>query len=335
VFVTEPLRDKRVLVTGATGFIGSHLVRRLVAHGADVHALTSSVSSVYPTRLLDLRSAITLHEGNLIDRSAMDALVERSRPSHVFHLGAYTHVGKSWRRVDECIQANVQGTVNLMQALDGTGYERFVYTGTSEIYGDIDVPFREDAVVNPISPYSVGKYAGERYCRMFHQGYGWPIVMVRPFNAYGPWQTPDRVIPEIIGRAVRGEELKMTQGKQTREFNFVEDLVDGFLLLGTTPGIDGELFNLGCGEEVSMRDLATTILDLMGNPIEPSFGALADRPTEIWRMFCDSSKARERLGWKPQHSLADGLQKTIDWYRAQHAADHTQFFSPPRGGEAP
>lgn len=323
--MTEPLSDRRVLVTGATGFIGSHLVRRLVEQGADVHALTSAVSSVYPSRLLDLQPRITLHEGNLTDRSAMDAVVERACPSHVFHLGAYTHVGKSWRRVDECIQANVQGTVNLLQALDGTGYERFVYTGTSEIYGDIDVPFREDAVVNPISPYSVSKYAGERYCRMFHQGYGWPIVMVRPFNAYGPWQTPDRVIPEIIGRAVRGEELKMTQGKQTREFNYVEDLVDGFLLLGTVKGIEGELFNLGCGEEVSMRDLATTILDLMGNPIEAKLGALADRPTEIWRMFCDSTKARELLGWTPKHTLAEGLAETIEWYRGELAPGGSSF----------
>lgn len=329
------LTGKPVLVTGATGFIGSHLVRRLVDDGADVHALTSSVSSVYPTRLLDLKAQITLHEGNLTDRSAMDAIAESVRPSHVFHLGAYTHVGKSWRRVDECVQANVQGTVNLLQALDGTGYERFVYTGTSEIYGDVEVPFREDTLVNPISPYSVSKYAGERYCRMFHSGYGWPVVMVRPFNAYGPWQTPDRIIPEIIGRAIRGEELRMTQGLQTREFNFVEDLVAGFVLLATAPGVEGELFNLGCGEDVSMRTLAKTILDLMGNPIEPHFGALPDRPTEIWHMYCDNSKVRDRVGWAPQHSLEDGLRKTIAWYQAQHTEHNAQFFSPPRGHEAP
>lgn len=320
------LNEGRVLVTGATGFIGSHLVRRLVERGAEVHALTSTVSSVYPPRLADLRHGITLHEGNLVDRSAMDALAKRVRPTHVFHLGAYTHVGKSWFRVDECVQTNIQGTVNLLQALEPEGYERFVYTGTSEIYGDIDVPFTETDSVNPISPYSVAKYAGERYCRMFFQGYGWPIVMVRPFNAYGPWQTPDRVIPEIIGRAVTGEELKMTQGKQTREFNFVGDLVEGFELLGTVEGIEGELFNLGCGEEVSMRDLATTILDLMGNPIEPHFGALPDRPTEIWRMFCDSTKARERLGWAPRHSLAEGLERTIEWYRGQLSVEGSPFF---------
>ncbi len=324
-----------MLVTGASGFIGSHVVRRLVDDGAEVHALTSAVSAVYPVRLVDVHDRITLHEGNLIDRSAMDAVVERARPEYVLHLGAYTHVGKSWQRVDECIQANVQGTVNLLQALARTDYRRFVYTGTSEIYGDIDVPFREDARVNPVSPYSVSKYAGERYCRMFHQGHGWPIVMVRPFNAYGPSQSPDRVIPEIIVRALRGEELKMTQGHQTREFNFVEDLAEGFVLAATAPGVDGELFNLGCGEEHSMRETAQTILDLMGNPIEPQFGALPERPTEIHRMYCDSSKARAAFGWAPRHSFEQGLQRTIEWYRQQLDDPGSPFFATARGNESP
>ena len=319
------LDGRRVLVTGASGFIGSHLTRRLVTDGADVHALTSAVSSVYPTRLLEVRDDLTLHEGSLSDRSAMDALVRRVRPEIVFHLGAYTHVGKSWERVDECIQTNVQGTVNLLQALAGTDYERFVYTGTSEIYGDIDVPFQEDATVNPISPYSVSKYAGERYCRMFHQGHGWPLVMLRPFNAYGPAQSPDRIIPEIIVRAARGQELRMTTGRQTREFNFVEDLVEGFVLAGTVAGVEGLVLNLGGGEEVAIRDLATMILDLMGNPVEAQLGALPDRPTEIWRMFCDSTRAREVLGWKPVHTLAGGLERTIAWYRAELERDTSSF----------
>ena len=319
------VEGRRVLVTGASGFIGSHLTKRLVRDGAAVHALTSAVSSVYPTRLLEVRDDIALHEGSLSDRSAMDALVRRVRPELVFHLGAYTHVGKSWERVDECIQTNVQGTVNLLQALAGTDYERFVYTGTSEIYGDIEVPFREDATVNPISPYSVAKYAGERYCRMFHQGHGWPLVMLRPFNAYGPAQSPDRIIPEIIVRAARGQELKMTTGRQTREFNYVDDLAEGFVLAGTVPGIEGMVINLGGGEEIAIRDLATLILDLMGNPIEAQLGAMPDRPTEIWRMFCDSTRAREVLGWKPAHTLADGLDKTIAWYRAELGRDTSSF----------
>jgi nucleoside-diphosphate-sugar epimerase len=279
-----------------------------------VHTLTPSVSAVYPSRLLDLRGKITLHEGNLMDRRAMDLIAAQVRPNLVFHLGAYTHVGKSWQRVDECVQANIQGTVNLLQALDGTGFDRFVYTGTSEIYGGIDVPFREDASVRPESPYSVSKYAAELYCRIFAEGLQWPIVMVRPFNAYGPAQTPDRVIPETIVRALRKVELLLTTGRQTREFNFVEDLVEGFLLLGTVEGIEGELFNLGGGEEITIRDVVVRTLDLMGNPIDPGFGRLPDRPNEIWRMYSDSSKGKERLGWQPRHTLTDGLLKTIDWY---------------------
>ena len=318
----------RVLVTGATGFIGSHLVRRLVADGCEVHALTSAVSSVYAIRLVDLRDRITLHEGNLTDRCAMDALVDAVRPSHVFHLGAYTHVGKSWNRVDECVQVNVQGTVNLLQALDGSGYVRFVNVGTSEIYGDVEVPFQEDQPVRPASPYAASKYAAERFCRVFVDGRGWPIVMLRPFNAFGPAQTADRIIPEVIVRALRGEELLMTQGRQTREFNFVEDLVDGMVRAAATPGVEGRLYNLGCGEDVSIRAVTAMVLDLMGNPVEARFGALPDRPIEIWQMRCEAARARDELGWKPQHSLADGLEKTIAWYRQEIADPSSPFVVP-------
>lgn len=318
------LAGARVLVTGASGFIGSHLTRQLIDEGAEVHALTSTVSSVYPQRLLPLRGRITLHEGNLADRSAMDALAEAARPQYVFHLGAYTHVGKSWQRVDECVQANVQGTLNLLQALAPHGYERFVYTGTSEIYGDVDVPFTESGPVNPVSPYSVSKYAGERYCRMFVQGRGWPIVMVRPFNAYGPAQSPDRVIPEIIVRALRGQRLAMTQGNQTREFNYVTDIAAGFVAAALR-GEPGQVYNIGCGEEVSMRDLATTLLRLMGDPIRPEFGALPDRPTEIWRMYADAARAREQLGWQPAVSLEDGLRRTIAWYTEELSHADSSF----------
>jgi dTDP-glucose 4,6-dehydratase len=318
------LQGAPVLVTGAAGFIGSELVRRLLVEGAEVHAMTSAVSSVYPIRLVDVRDDIRLHEANLTDRSAMDAVVRASRPAVVFHLGAYTHVGKSWQRVDECIQTNVQGTVNLLQALAGD-YERFVYTGTSEIYGDVDVPFREEGPVNPVSPYSVSKYAGERYCRMFHQSYGWPIVLTRPFNGYGPRQTPDRVIPEIIGRALRRQELRMTEGLQTREFNYVSDLAAGFVAVATTPGVEGQLFNIGGGHEVSVRDLADTILGLMGNPVAAQFGALPERPTEIRRMYCDNAKIRSMTGWEPRVSLEEGLRRTIAWYEAELQRQPSSF----------
>jgi nucleoside-diphosphate-sugar epimerase len=319
------LREARVLVTGAPGFIGSHLTRRLVAEGADVHALTPSVSTVYPSRLLSARSDITLHEGNITDRTAMDSIAKHVRPQIIFHLAAYTHVGKSWQRIDESIQVNVQGTVNLLHALVATGFERFINIGTSEIYGDIAAPYHESDCPNPISPYSVSKYAAERFCRIFQAAWDLPIVLVRPFNAYGPAQSPDRIIPESIVRALRGQELRLTTGRQTREFNYVEDLCEGFIRLASVPDIEGELFNLGCGEEVSVRDLTALILDLLGNPIEPQFGALPHRPNEIWRMYSDSTKARERLGWTPNHTLSQGLEKTVAWYREELDGNGSSF----------
>jgi UDP-glucose 4-epimerase len=321
----DELAGTRVLVTGATGFIGSHLCRRLLADGAKVHVLTSTVSSVYPVRLVDIRDRITLYGGNLNDSGAMDSVVARADPEIVFHLGAYTHVGKSWDRVDECVQTNVHGTVNLLQVLARSDYRRFVYTSTSEVYGDVAVPFAEDSVVEPLSPYSVSKYAAERFCRMFHKGRGWPIVVVRPFSAYGPAQSPDRIIPEIIVKALRGERLAMTEGRQTREFNYVEDLADGFVRAATVPDVEGEVFNIGGGQEISMRELAVTILDLMDNPITAEFGALSNRPNEIWSMRANVAKATERLGLRPARPLRDGLEQTIAWYRRELEQSGSQF----------
>src|SRR5579884_1910956 len=235
--MADPVSGKRVLVTGAGGFIGSHVTRALLARGAEVYAMSSSVSSLLPVRLADIAGDIRIVEANVADRSAMDAVARTVKPELIAHLAAFTHVGKSFRRVDENITTNIHGTVNLLLALGGD-YERFVYTGTSEIYGDVPTPFREDARVNPVSPYSVSKYAGERFCRLFQSGRGWPIVMLRPFNAYGPAQTPDRVIPEIITRALRRQDLLMTEGRQTREFNYVTDLADGFVRAALTPGIE-------------------------------------------------------------------------------------------------
>ncbi|HZU72039.1 MAG TPA: SDR family NAD(P)-dependent oxidoreductase [Acidimicrobiales bacterium] len=310
------VRGRRVLVTGAGGFIGSHVVRALLGSGAEVYAMSPSVSTMVPVRLADIASDIRLVEANVTDRSSMDHVARTVRPEMIAHLAAFTHVGKSFQRVDENIATNVHGTVNLLLALGGD-YGRFVYTGTSEVYGDVEVPFRESGPVDPVSPYSVSKYAGERFSRMFQRAYGWPIVCLRPFNAYGPWQSPDRVIPEIILTALRRGHLALTAGTQTREFNYVEDLATGFVAALEADGVEGEVINLGGGEETSIADLARTILGLMGDPIEADIGALAHRPTEIWRMCADATKARRLLGWSPRVGLPEGLARTIDWYRDQ------------------
>jgi nucleoside-diphosphate-sugar epimerase len=150
--------------------------------------------------------------------------------------------------------------------------------------------------------------------------------MLRPFNAYGPRQSPDRIVPEVIVSALSGIDIAMTEARQTREFNYVTDLVDGFIRAAIAPKeAHGEVINLGCGEERSMREIAQRIVDMLGNPITPAFGALPNRPTEIWRMFCDNSKARDLLGWAPVTSLEDGLQRTIDFYRREVDRENSLF----------
>ena len=246
------LSGRRVLVTGASGFVGSHVVHRLVALGAQVAAVSSSATADSPGRLRGVIDDIALLPGDLNDPASMATVVAQAQPELVIHHAALTHVGKSFSRINEHIETNISGTANLLAALGG-GYERFVYVGSGDVYGDAPIPFREDGPVGPLSPYAVSKYAAERFCRMFQQAYDWPIVCLRPFNVYGPEQSPDRIIPELILSALSGRDLDMTEGRQSREFMYIDDVVDAFLRALTMPGADGEVINVSSGEEVSIR----------------------------------------------------------------------------------
>lgn len=305
---------KKALVTGASGFIGSHLVHRLLADGADVAIMVRYGSVVKCERLRDCWHQVHVIEADLRNRGALTAL-RQFGPQLVFHLAAYNHVGQSFTQVEECFDVNAKGTANLLDACSDC--ERFVYTSSSEVYGlQTQVPFIETMCPEPISPYAITKYAGELYCRMKQRIGGSPsVVIVRPFNAYGPYQSSKAIIPELILNCLRGLPVQTTLGEQTREFNYVEDLVDGLVKAAEYPGrIDGPI-NLAAGEEVAIRDLVETIGELTGSASRLEIGALPYRPTEIWRMYADSTRARQMLGWQPRVPLKDGLAMTVDWFR--------------------
>ncbi len=309
------MKNKRVLVTGGSGFIASHLVNRLLADGADVAVIARYGNVMKNERLRDCWDDIRIIEADLRNRGAL-AGVPDFAPEVVFHLAAYNHVGQSFVQVEECFDVNAKGTANLLDTC-GDSVEKFVYMSTSEVYGyQADVPFIETMSPQPISPYAITKYAGELYCQMKQRiGVGPSIMILRCFNTFGPYQSGKAVIPELIINCLRGQAIKTTKGEQTREFNYVSNIVDGLMLAGAHEGrIDGPI-NIAAGEEVSIIDLVNKVAELTGTSAEIDVGALPYRPTEIWRMFADSTRAREMLGWSPQVNLEEGLKRTIEWFR--------------------
>ena len=303
-------KGERVLVTGANGFIGYHLTDRLIREGADVYAFFHR--NVHRIKFLQNHCCV-LHT-DLLDEYALTKSVRDIKPKIIFHLAAMVNVDRSTNLINSMMRINFQGTVNLLNALDEVGYECFINTGTCEEYGDNPVPFREDQCPRPVSPYSVSKSSATLYCSMIARTKHVPVVTLRPFLTYGPFQVSRMLIPDTIMRALKRESFDMTKGEQTREFNFVDDIVDGYLKAAKKPEGRGEIFNIGNGKEYTIRDVVSKILNILGNPITPSIGSLPYREGETWHFYCDNSKARDLLGWSPKVDLEEGLKKTIEWF---------------------
>ncbi len=306
--------NKKILISGGGGFIPSHLVRRLVDIGAEVSVLVKYNSIVDNVRLTDVWNKINVIE---CDIRNIDSLrqVSELKPDIIIHMAAYNHVGDSFYSVNEALNSNSLGTANLFEAYQD--YELFIYTSTSEVYGYQEgVPFVETMLPSPISPYSIGKYAGELYARMKAEQQDKPVAILRPFNAYGPYQSTKAIIGELIIKCLNNEIIRTTEGKQTREFNFVSNLVDGFIgVINNSDKAIGKVINLGCGEEVKISSLVKMIHKLTSSQSELEIGVLDYRPTEIWRMYADNSLALQNLDWTPKINLEDGLNITIEWYK--------------------
>lgn len=308
------MKNKKILITGGSGFIPSHVTRRLVQMGAEVSVIIKYNSLIDNIRLVDIWDDIQIIEADIRNIDSLSQ-IKNLKPDIVIHMAAYNHVGDSFTHVNEALKSNAIGTANVMEAYEE--YELFIYTSTSEVYGyQTEVPFIESMQPAPISPYSIGKYSGELYARMKSEQQKRPVVVLRPFNTFGPYQSMRAVLGELIIKCLKGKIIKTTAGEQTREFNYVSNIVDGFIqAIEKRDKTIGKVINLGSGVDIKIKYLVSLIHELTESQSELQIGALSYRPTEIWRMYANTELASETLGWKPRIDFKDGLIKTINWYR--------------------
>ena len=311
------MNDARVLITGGNGFIGSHLCNAILAGYPEAHVCLGDVKAGFPNPVLRTNIGTELVKLDIRDHQGTRKQVDSLEPTHVFHLAAFVNAGRDPALIGEVIEINISGTANLLRGLLDHEVESIVHLGTSEIYGDNEPPFTEEMPARPTSPYSISKVASESFCQLFSKVHGLPVVCLRPFNVFGEGQGEGMMIPQVITSCLANRSIDLTEGRQSREVNHVSDIVNGILRASLTSSARGEIINLGSGQEISVKELAVRIKQLSGSTSTLNFGALAYRGNEIWRMFCDNTKARRILGWKPIVNLEEGLIRTINWYR-QH-----------------
>jgi len=315
------LTGKRVLVTGAGGFIGSHLTEKLVELGADVRALVH-YNALGTWGWLDhssLRDHVRVIAGDICDRDNISQAVQGCEI--VYHLAALIAIPYSYYAPTSYLRTNVEGTLNVLQAARDAGVECVVHTSTSEVYGTAQyVPINEKHPLQGQSPYSASKIGADKMAEAFYLSFDLPVVTVRPFNTFGPRQSARAVIPTIITQLLSGHTVRLGNMHPTRDLNYVASIVDGFVLAPSAPTAIGQTINLGSGCEISIGDLAQLIARLMGKPIAIESAADRVRPSgsEVERLLADNRLARELLGWEPHVTLKEGLLRTIEWIQ-QHA----------------
>ncbi len=326
------LSGRRILVTGAAGFIGSHLADRLAEDNDVICVDDYSIGLRENQAEIESRPNVRLVEADITDRRRMLELIEGVEV--VYHLAISdlrTSIANPWLNHD----VNAGGSLNLLLAARDRGVERFVYVSSSEVYGSaVSVPMSEAHPLNPITVYGASKLAGELYALACHRTYGLPVIVIRPFNTYGPREpyagARAEVIPRFILQLLRGRPpVIYGDGRQTRDFTFTEDTVAGMVAAGACDELVGEVVNIAYGREASIREIAERLAELVGNPaLEPVFED--PRPGDVDRHFADTSKARRLLGFEPKVELATGLARTFEWFERHDIVHRVDADSPGR-----
>jgi NAD dependent epimerase/dehydratase len=315
-----PWEKTKVVVTGAGGFIGSHLVERLLALGAEVTAFVryNSRNDAGLLRMLGQKQKdIRIVRGEIRELETVRTITMGA--DVVFHLAALVGIPYSYLHPAEVVEVNAIGTLNVLTAAREWGIRKVVVTSSSEVYGTaISVPMNEQHPKQPQSPYSASKIAADAIALSFYYAFNLPVTVARPFNTYGPRQSDRAVIPTMISQALTRKEIRIGNAKPTRDYTFCTDTVEGLIRLAESKESIGQEVNLGSGREISIGDLAKKIASLAGPDVVITQDMERMRPakSEIERLLSDNSKAREMVEWRPTVDLEQGLQRTIEWVRS-------------------
>jgi nucleoside-diphosphate-sugar epimerase len=304
--VTEP-----ILVTGASGFIGSHLVRRLAGSGADVHVFLRSSSDT--RRLGDITGRLERHAADLTDPASLRTAVLRVRPRTIFHCASWGgHPGQTDGAA--IFGTNLAGTFHLLAACEEAGFDRFVHTGSSSEYGMKSPPMSEEDEPAPVDAYGASKAGATLWCRAAAISRGLPVVTLRLFSPYGPWDDPVRLIPSVSRAFLNGRSPRLASPSGARDFVYIDDVVDACLLAASVPSAAGEIINAGSGRQATVGEVVDILSRLIPGSPAPSWGSISPRPgPPVW--VAGIGKARRILGWEPKVPLEDGLRRTVEWMR--------------------
>lgn len=312
----------KIAITGATGFIGNHLVRALIRQNEWPILLTRG--SLMETRLQDLRDRLDLREIELTDPRSIWRVLQETKPDTLFHLAGVLGRGDCRAATLACSALNINATLHLLDAAMEARVRRIILIGSAEEYGQQNGPMHEALPLQPVSPYGIAKAAASRFAQALHERSDCPVVIVRPFSVYGPGQPSNMFVAQAIDAVVRGVPFRMSHGEQRRDLLYVDDLIRGLLAVAETPGIEGQIINLGSGQPVRLRDVARRIWQLADSSAPLLIGARSAAREQLQDTWADISQARALLSWSPQIDLESGLRETIHWARAQFALEEQE-----------
>jgi nucleoside-diphosphate-sugar epimerase len=318
----DRLQGKRVLITGANGFIGANLAETLVHRGADVHALVRPGAPLW--RLHGILPQMRLHQANLLQDEALRETAEKIRPEWIFHFAVRRGSVSQSERLDT-LQTNVLGLFNLLEAIAPLDYRCFVYAGSSLEYGPRDEPLSEADNLLPKTFFGATKAASTIICRQYAQANKRPIVMLRIFSVYGYWEPPTRLIPTAIMTAFGNGEMDLTAPGYRRDFVFIEDVVDACLMAINVEDPWGKIINIGSGQQWTNEEAIEAIQEITGRTIRVRVGSYPARGSDTSHWVADIQRARLLLGWEPRHTLHQGLKKTVAWFRLHQEMYHRQM----------